>query len=222
MGRVLHGRAAGERLPEEAVGRDRVRVVEREVRRSSSGADESCPRAGARRRLRSARRGVYRTATILGSPMPRRGEGVCEMFRRYSTRATLPGRLTLSYSGRRSSTRPSSPRSTIGNGPLTTCLPVAVHASPSRSIAWRGCGPPSGRFITLRKYGAGAARRNSTVRSSSARTPTLDASFADPGCGRGSSPGRSRARSRSPPTSGLGSRTLDPELDVVRGERHAV
>ena len=41
-------------------------------------------------------------------------------------------------------------------------FPDSVHASPSRSIACRGCGPPSGRFITLMKYGAGATSRNST------------------------------------------------------------
>ena len=75
-------------------------------------------------------------------------------------------------SDRRSSTSCSSERSATRNAPETTCFPSSVHPSPIASIACRGCGPPSGRFITLMKYGAGAARRNSTVRSSSARTPT--------------------------------------------------
>ncbi len=74
--------------------------------------------------------------------------------------------------------------------------PAVARASRSRAAA---AGPPSGRFITLMKYGAGAASRNSTVRSSSARTPIFDWSVGL--ARRGSAPARARARSRSRPTS---------------------
>ena len=63
-------------------------------------------------------------------------------------------------------------RDESGTAPLTTWRSgVRPRVDRRASIACRGCGPPSGRFITLMKYGAGATSRNSIVRSSSARTP---------------------------------------------------
>ena len=99
-------------------------------------------------------------------------------------------------------------------------------ARPARSsraspIACRGCGPPSGRFMTLMKYGAGATSRNSTVRSSSARTPMRSASSLlaevvllpvlehEVDGDRRAGAGRIQ-------------HALDAELDVVRGQRRAV
>ena len=177
------------------VRRDRVGVVEREVAgpRGRARGSRPAPRpasgrpaAGctAPRSCRARRARTARAASVTESERTRAG-------RRCPDRAGVLG------DGARARARR---RSAFGDAERAAHdLPSgSVHASPSRSIACRGCGPPSGRFITLMKYGAGATSRNSTVRSSSARTPIAVRVVV---AAAGSSPGRSPARSRSRPRS---------------------
>ena len=147
-----------------------VRVVERQVARPRRRAHRRVRRLG-RHQVGQSRRVAHgdHVELVPGVGVERR---LHRRAARYSTWATLPVR-GVSTSPTLEHERVARPADTTRNAPLTTWSRVQSRSwpSPAASIAWRGCGPPSGRFITLMKYGAGAASRNSTVRSSSARTP---------------------------------------------------
>ena len=166
------------RYPDHAAGPSARRVA---ARRHQVGE----PRRVAHRRRCRARPRSYRLDRV----GDRRADELDARRRCRRERAML-GRRASARAGRPSARRSGTRRSRPASGRST-------RPRPPRSRAAAAARRP-GRFITLMKYGAGATSRNSTVRSSSARTPMRSASSLLP---QVVVLRRSPARSRSRPTS---------------------